>query len=147
LFLLVVFAQIGYVQVAKSSWYLAHKFGFVSPIQNERVDRIEKAAPNVFERLRYWEFYATSILSKSKVFFLGHATPPDRKEYPSAHNYYSDFVYNFGFLAFLPIFTLMGFTLVMVYRCRQEIWASSSLVGLTAVVLFLLLADNSLKVV
>jgi hypothetical protein len=80
------------------------------------------------------------------VFLFGHAERPDRTKFPSAHNYYLDFVYNFGALAFLPMGVAIGYTLLMAYRSQEKILASPGLLGLTVVVLFLLLVDNSLKV-
>ena len=109
-------------------------------------DGSEDRMPNLSNRMEYWKYYGTSVFSSPKTFFLGHIGRPDRNMYPSAHNYYLDFVYNFGFIALVPILAAIGFTLWLVYRCRQKIFSAPSLLGLTGVVIFLLLADNSLKV-
>jgi hypothetical protein len=108
--------------------------------------REELAQTPIAKRLHYWKYYAKNIVSGSKAFLFGHAERPDRTKFPSAHNYYLDFVYNFGSLAVLPLVGVLGYTLVMVFRCREAILASPSFLGLTVVVLFLLLLDNSLKV-
>jgi hypothetical protein len=108
--------------------------------------REELAQTPVAKRLHFWEYYAKSIVSGPNVFLFGHAERPDRTKFPSAHNYYLDFVYNFGSLAVLPLVGALGYTLVMVLRCREAILASPSFLGLTVVVLFLLLVDNALKV-
>jgi hypothetical protein len=112
----------------------------------ERQLRDELSQTPLAKRLHYWEYYAKSIVSGSKVFIFGHAERPDRSKFHSAHNYYLDFVYNFGSLAVLPLMGVLGYTLVMVFRYREAILASPSFLGLTVVVLFLLLVDNSLKV-
>lgn len=107
----------------------------------------ELTAPlNVLERLHYWSFYAQGVLSDFQSAVLGHLTPPDRKYYPSAHNYYLDFAYNFGLIALLPMLGLIGLTLVKAYQHRRTILRSPDLLGLTVIVLFLVLVDNSLKV-
>jgi len=101
---------------------------------------------NVLERVYYWSFYAQGVLRDLQSAVLGHVTPPDRTLYPSAHNYYLDFAYNFGLIALLPMLSLVALTLVKAYRQRRTILGSPALLGLTVVVLFLILVDNSLKV-
>jgi hypothetical protein len=104
------------------------------------------APKNLVQRIDYWKFYAGEILASPKSAVLGHVAPPDRTQFPSAHNYYLDFAYNFGIVPLLPLLCLIGLTLLGVRRQWQIIKTSMPLMGLTAVVLFLLLADNSLKV-
>jgi O-antigen ligase len=82
----------------------------------------------------------------TKTFFMGNAQRPDRIKYPSAHNYYLDFLYNFGFLSIVPLICLIGFTVYTVYRRRKEISSSPAVLGLVIVVLFILFVDNFLKV-
>jgi len=104
------------------------------------------APKNLAQRIAYWKFYAEEILSSPKSAVLGHVAPPDRTKYPSAHNYYLDFAYNFGIVPLLPLLGLIGLTLLGVRRQWQSVKTSMPLLGLTAVVLFLLLVDNSFKV-
>ena len=62
----------------------------------------------------------------------------------SAHNYYLDLIYNFGAISALPIFALLAYTLFLIWRRRA---ALSETAGWTAaIVLFLVLIDNNLKV-
>ena len=103
-------------------------------------------APNLTERLYYLRYYGKEIVSSSEVFLFGHAQRPERALFPSAHNYYLDLSYNFGTIALLPLLAALIYTLVVIYRNRREILGSSSLLGLTAVTIFLLIVDNSLKV-
>ena len=134
----------------RDSQMFPQKFAFLGPeLELKPAElhlREELAQTPVAKRLHYWEYYAKSIVSGSKAFLFGHAESPDRSKFPSAYNYYLDFVYNFGSLAVLPLVGVLGYTLVMVFRCREAILASPSFLGLTIVVLFLLLVDNSLKV-
>lgn len=101
---------------------------------------------NLVERSVYWKFYLSEIFDNFRSFWLGHVKAPDRSQFPSAHNYYLDFIYNFGFLAVLPLLGLVAFTVYSAIRNTLRIWASSQILGMVGVVLFLLLADNMMKV-
>lgn len=94
----------------------------------------------------YWNFYLTEIFDNFRSFWLGHASAPDRNKFPSAHNYYLDFIYNFGFLAVLPLLGMVAFTVYSAVRNTFRIWASPEVLGVMGVVLFFVLADNMLKV-
>jgi hypothetical protein len=93
-----------------------------------------------------WRYYLRGIFSDLSTFLLGHNVPPDRKLWPSAHNYYLDFIYNFGFISALVIIGLILFTVFQLYRYRRHIVMSPATLGLTIVVLFLLVPDSLLKV-
>lgn len=101
---------------------------------------------NVAERLFFWRYYFAGISESWTSLLLGHDQAPDRELYPSAHNYYLDFTYNFGLLALLPLLGLIAFTLQAALRRMASLWKNPALLGLTGVALFLLLADNNLKV-
>jgi hypothetical protein len=136
-----------YFTVAMSNPLFLQKFGFLRmEIVGADLEAYKKLAPNIMERLYYWEYYSKNIVSGSKRVLFGHRKRPDRAKYPSAHNYYLDFVFNFGVLAILPLLGLIGYTVLMVYLGWEPILASSSLLGLTLVVFLLVLVDNSFKV-
>ncbi|MGI0013063.1 MAG: hypothetical protein ACREBU_06440, partial [Nitrososphaera sp.] len=101
---------------------------------------------NLQSRFDAWRYYLRGIFSDLSTFLLGHNVPPDRKLWPSAHNYYLDFIYNFGFIAALVIIGLMLFTVFQLYQNRTRILMSPAMLGLTMVVLFLLIPDNLVKV-
>jgi len=105
-----------------------------------------KTPKNVDERTLYWKYYVGEILSSTKSAVLDHVAPPDRRHYPSAHNYYLDFTFNFGLLALLPLLGLLTVTLVLAYRNWGAIAASPPHLGLASVVVFFDIVDNSLKV-
>lgn len=92
------------------------------------------------------QYYAENIVTNAKTFLLGHATIPNRNDYPSAHNYYLDFIYSFGFIALLPMLLVLVYTLTLIYRSRANIFSSTSLLALASIVLFLIAIDNALKV-
>lgn len=132
--------SIGYFSIA------AGKLGGKYDLIRLQTDTAMFAPKNLAERIAYWKYYSDEILASPKSAVLGHATPPDRTKYPSAHNYYLDFAYNFGLLPLLPLLVLVGLTLTGVRRQWRDIRASPPLLGLTAAVLFLVLVDNSFKV-
>lgn len=118
-------------------------------VENNSETKIEEkntVIPNVIQRFAYWKYFANQVTSSSRSFFLGIPEPPNRSQYPSAHNYYLDFIYNFGALALLPMLLLISYTVFMVFRNRSKVCKSPSLLGLCVVVLFLLFVDNFLKV-
>lgn len=102
--------------------------------------------PSVQDRIGTWLFYLRGIFSSPATFLLGHIGPPDRGVWASAHNYYLDFIYNFGGFAMLAIIGLVVFTAIRLYQERRAIMMSPSLIGLTVVVMFLVIPDNLLKV-
>jgi hypothetical protein len=115
----------------------------ISPTADEVVFSIPR---NLTERATYLTFYIEEIVQNSNSILLGHLEPPDRDSYPSAHNYYVDFIYNFGVLAIIPLLGLAGFTAYSVIRNFPKIFISSKTLGIAGVVLFLLFADNMFKV-
>lgn len=97
-------------------------------------------------RSAYWDFYGSGIIESTRSFLLGHEQILDRQEFPSAYNYYLEFLYNFGVLAALPLLVMIGFIIYSVVRKSSSLLTSHQLSGLTFVVLFLLLIDNFLQV-
>ena len=62
---------------------------------------------------RYW--------SRPKRSSSGSA-PPDRRQYPSAHNYWPDVAYNFGLLALLPVLAMLAWTVHMMVKTQCDHW-------------------------
>ncbi len=96
-------------------------------------------------RFEYWRFYAEGVIESPHVFLVGHKSPPDRKLYPSAHNYWLDVLYNFGALALLPMIILLLMTLRSIWRGRAVILANPMLLGTVMAVIYLLLGENMVK--
>lgn len=138
---------LGYLHFARDEFsFRTDKFVGYSILSQNSPTSHGHVPKNITQRLVYWRYYKENVLSSFHHFFFGHAKPPDRSRYPSAHNYYLDLTYNFGFLALLPLLVMIGLTLKWIAQFRYKIFNDSSLVGLTFVVLLLLLVDNSLKV-
>jgi len=147
-FVLVVVMSGSYLNVARmSSHVFAERFAFLGIHRVVvGVEELEKVLPNMTTRSRYWQYHAERVVKGSREFLFGQPNRPDRSEYPSAQNYYLDFIFNFGTLSILPLMAVIGYTILIVYKRRDVIFASPDLLGLTVVVLLLLFVDNSLKV-
>lgn len=96
--------------------------------------------------LERWKLYAEGIFSTWTNALFGHVRPLERDLYPSALNYYLDFVYNFGLLGLLPLVLLALHTLITVFRSWRNFLASSPSMGLALVVTFMLTLDSAFKV-
>lgn len=112
---------------------------------NNRILDVSKRIPdaNYSGRMFIWRYYIENILDSIDVFLFGHAEryKPDL----SAHNYYLDIVYNFGFIALLPFLTLFGYSFYGIYKVGFNNM-SFSLVLLIISLIFILLVDNFFKV-
>lgn len=149
LLILIITLSAGYIYIYKSggssSW---------NKIQVLRVDKMVNLdlsvdimkSRSVSDRIPDWKFYGEGAVKDIKTFWLGNAQRPDRDKYPSAHNYYLDFIYNFGMLSLVPLIGLIGFTIYSVGRKRKEIISSPAVLGLVIVVFFILFVDNFFKV-
>jgi hypothetical protein len=101
---------------------------------------------SVSRRLGDWVIHGRGIMEPPQKFLFGHGEALDRAVTTSAHNYYLDFVYNFGAVGFLPLFALICYTVWLVCRQRSVVLADLELLGLALVVLFLVLVDSNFKV-
>ncbi|MGQ0443206.1 MAG: hypothetical protein ACT4OH_07130, partial [Methylophilaceae bacterium] len=106
---------------------------------------------NLMQRLSYWQFYYNGITENSQSLLFGHAKRPDRETHPSAHNYYLDFVYNFGVVSIIPLLGLIVYTLWLFARFAKNVSHVDKrefvlIFNLSGIVFFLLVADNFLKV-
>jgi hypothetical protein len=101
---------------------------------------------NIQERFGYWSFYANKITETKMGLLFGHPERLNRIKSPSAHNYYLDLIYNFGFLSLIPLLVAIFMTMKKIYINRCEIVKSQYLWGISGIVIFLLLFDGFSKV-
>lgn len=139
LFLVVLFVSITYFYYCMGTWAFNAKF-------RPNSDSHAFLPKNVADRFGDWKFYSNRIVTNSQTLLLGHKTPPERLVRTSAHNYYLDFIYNFGLIAITPLLFLIGYTVLQCCKARRDILKSNILIGLTGVVLYNLLVDNNFKV-
>ena len=124
----------------------AGKLGGKYDLIRLQTDTAMFAPKNLAQRIAYWKFYSGEILSSAKTAALGHVAPPDRTQFPSAHNYYLDFAYNFGIVPLIPLLGLLGLTVAGIIRQWPRLRDSLPHAGLAAVVLFVVIVDNAFKV-
>jgi hypothetical protein len=101
---------------------------------------------NVRQRFADWELYGRGIVESWRTALFGHAKAFDRAVSTSAHNYYLDFLYNFGSIAFLPLAWLLLHTGRLLWRERRRVAGDLPLLGLALVVALLVVVDNNFKV-
>jgi len=141
-----------YYSAIKSNDAFKQKFGALSEDyglnigENHPVPENIKVKSNVKQRVEYWHFYLDGVLEGPKEFIFGHPERPDRASMPSAHNYYLDLIYNFGFVSILPFLYLITFTIRGVFLSYKSGDVTKSFGWLAGLVLFFLLVDNFFKV-
>lgn len=101
---------------------------------------------NIGGRWLDWKLYGRGIVESHRTALFGHPRALGRDVSTSAHNYYLDFLYNFGLLAFLPFAWLILYTLARLWRWRAEVWKEPAFLGLALVVVFGIAVDNNFKV-
>jgi hypothetical protein len=153
--LIMVLTCVAFLYVNRDAGPLQQRFSAAAGATAERLSQapradvnpdIVRAVPGPLQtRLNYWKLYAAGITESFGSALLGHRHPIERSEAPSAHNYYLDFVYNFGVLAFLPFAWLVWYTLALLWRARERL-RELPILGLAAAVLFVLALDNMFKV-
>lgn len=94
----------------------------------------------------YWRHYVDAILESPGALFVGHPTPPDRQQHPSAHNYWLDVTYNFGLLALLPVLAMLAWTVREMWSRRSAIIGDSLLLATGLAFAYLFFVENMLKV-
>lgn len=146
--LALVLAAAYFMSITAQASFVAEKYSIPTRSGEKIVFQTQdkKLIPGLTQRLDYWRYYSEEITTDVQTFALGHAERPNRVLYPSAHNYYLDFIYNFGFLGLIPFIILIAYTILCIYKRRFYIFKDIGLLGLVAVVLILVLVDNSLKV-
>lgn len=119
-----------------------------SNLEQNRKTKYQSELPDIapLSRIGYWHYYFKRITENSWEFLLGHSHQPDINVIPSAHNYYMDFIYNFGFISFTPLFFTLVTTVWLIFSNLILIVNSPKLTGLTYSVIYFLFADNMLKV-
>ena len=96
--------------------------------------------------LHYWALYGNGIVESARTVLFGHPRVLDRTVAPSAYNYYLDFVYNFGLLAFLPLAWLLAHTVAGLWRGRRWLREDAAAIGLALAFVFVVALDNMFKV-
>ncbi len=99
-----------------------------------------------YQRREYWSHHLQRITTGIKPFLFGNVQRPNRNEMPSAHNYYLDLIYNYGFISFIPLIFLIGYSAHQIFRQRHFILESPEYLVLSIIVMYLVFVDNFVKV-
>lgn len=125
--------------------YLSDDEAMMERTRNAAVER--KYLPeNVRSRMEDWTLYGRGILESPATAAFGHRETLERAVSTSAHNYYLDFVYNFGSVAIVPLLALLAYTFYLLARQRRALYSDPAALGVVFVVLFMLLIDSNFKV-
>lgn len=145
-------ANAAYMYWNKEAPPLRDKYSVVAEAkkpQNEpaAADRFTNPLPrNVARRMQDWTLYGGGIVESPGTVLFGHREALDRSVSTSAHNYYLDFLYNFGVVALLPFVWLVAHTIKLLWRARRRLASEPPLLGLALVVMFAVFLDNNFKV-
>lgn len=103
-----------------------------------------KIPVNVQERFDIWHVYKNGILESVSTVLIGHNFPLPRNVLTSAHNWYVDMLYNFGFIGLLPVIILIFYTMYLLRSARNSL--TDEVFWLAVVVGYLVIVDNNFKV-
>ena len=107
----------------------------------------DRIPSNWTQRFNDWLLFGRAMMLDPLRILIGSPEPISRSVKTSAHNFYIDFLYNFGLIALLPILTLLAWTIRALWCHRARLIRDQGLFALSMVVLFILLVDNNFKVV
>jgi hypothetical protein len=101
---------------------------------------------NLADRIGDWKLFGSGAIESSRALLFGHDKPIPREVRTSAHNFYLDFVYNFGVIALLPLLGLMLYTGALLWKERATVYEDDSLFMHAALIAFLLVIECNFKV-
>jgi O-antigen ligase len=101
---------------------------------------------NLVVRIGDWKLFGSGAIESIRALLFGHDKPIPREVRTSAHNFYLDFVYNFGVIALLPLLGLMLYTGALLWKERATVYEDDSLFMHAALIAFLLVIECNLKV-
>lgn len=88
-------------------------------------------------------YYLELVSSNPKTFLIGRSGLLEPNSMGGVHNYYLNFIYNYGLLSIFPLLVLMGYTMYVVYANRSAVLENAELFFPCMVLLFLLGVENS----
>ncbi len=155
--LILIASMVGHFMTMNADPTYVQKFGTIEQKTEYAIPDIIADVPapvmkkyipgNLTTRQYYMKMYLDGVLSSPTMFFFGHPKRPDRQIMPSAHNYYLDLIYNFGFVAVVPFLYLIFITVRYCYYCIfSSAKVSLRTTALAFLIILFILVDNSLKV-
>jgi O-antigen ligase len=89
-----------------------------------------------------WQNHLETIQKHPQTFLVGHSNISERGNAASPHNYYLDFIYNFGLVGLLPILALIVFTAYRTWTQYRQVICKANLLYPLLSIIFLLLIEN-----
>ncbi|MGP1717934.1 MAG: hypothetical protein ACTS9Y_12215 [Methylophilus sp.] len=90
-----------------------------------------------------WGSHLEAIYQHPQTFLVGHSHISARGSAASPHNYYLDFIYNFGVVGLLPLFALIVFTVYKTWTEYRQVICNSHLLYPLLSIVFLLFIENT----
>ncbi len=131
-----------YFAIAKNNSSISGDYGqYINKFQTLAEGRLPG---NVSERVADWKLFGKGIVESPRTIVFGHVEPLAREVRTSAHNWYIDMVYSFGFISLLPVLMLIGYTMHL-FRVSGS-WLTPEIRWLALIVVYLVLIDSNFKV-
>lgn len=89
-----------------------------------------------------WENHLETIRKHPQILLVGHSHISERGNAASPHNYYLDFIYNFGLVGLLPVLALIVFTAYKTWAGFKQVICNSNLLYPLLSIVFLLFIEN-----
>lgn len=106
------------------------------------VSLVTKVQYGWHQKILGWQSYLSKIFELHKVFLVGHPDISNNARLGNSHNYYLDFIYNFGIIGFLPFVTLLAFTAYKTIIKFKKIACNSELFFPLMSIMFLIFIEN-----
>jgi hypothetical protein len=90
-----------------------------------------------------WGNHLETIRKHPQIFLVGHSNISERGNAASPHNYYLDFIYNFGMVGLLPLVALIVFTAYKTWTEYRQVICNSNLLYPLLSIVFLLFIENT----
>lgn len=94
------------------------------------------------QKIAGWNSYLNIIFNDPQTFLVGHSDISKNIQIISPHNYYLDFIYNFGIIGMLPLIGLITFTAYKTLLNFKEVVRNSKLFFPLVSLGFLLFIEN-----
>lgn len=90
-----------------------------------------------------WQNHLDTIQKHPQTFLVGHSHISERGNAASPHNYYLDFIYNFGLIGLSPLLALIVFTAYKTWTQYRQVICNANLLYPLLSIAFLLFIENT----
>lgn len=137
-------AFLGMIFITVSVFTLYQHYSLIKNIDSRASSKsmISKARYGWDQKSAGWEHHLQKIQKYPQTFLVGHSDISERKNAVSPHNYYLDFIYNFGIVGLLPLLGLIVFTAKKTWSSYRLVISNSNLLFPLLSIMFLLFIEN-----